>query len=360
VQEVKEYYEEYEPTRAGRAIQNFVIENLSNWYVRLNRKRFWGGDLSDDKKAAYQTLYTCLETIAKLMAPISPMFADRLFKDLTAVSGTHRESSVHLATFAKYDEALIDKDLEERMDIAQRVSSMILGLRRKVNIKVRQPLAKLMLPITHASFRDKFEAIKELVLNEVNVKEVAYITDTAGVIEKKIKPNFKTLGPKYGKLMKFISKTVNQMGQEDIVAFEKSGSYTLEAQGETIELSLEDVEISTEDIPGLLVANDGDITVALDISLTEELKSEGIAREFVNRIQNLRKSSNFEVTDKIKVAIERHEAINQAIDKHASYIGTQTLATQIDLVDKVEQNEAHSVELDDEVQTRIFIEKIAN
>lgn len=360
VKEVKEHYEHFEPTRAGRAIQNFVIENLSNWYVRLNRKRFWGGDLSDDKKAAYQTLYTCLETIAKLMAPISPMFADRLFKDLTSVSGTHSESSVHLTEFAKYDETLIDTDLEERMDIAQRVSSMILGLRRKVNIKVRQPLAKLMLPVTQSSFQEKFEAIKELVLNEVNVKEVEYITDTAGVIEKKIKPNFKTLGPKYGKLMKHISKAVNQMTQDDIVTFEKDGKYTIEAEGQSIELSLEDVEITTEDIPGLLVANDGDITVALDITLTEELKNEGIAREFVNRIQNLRKSSNFEVTDKIKVSIEKHDAINQAINEHDTYIGAQTLATQVDLVDKLEQNDAHSVELDDEVQTRIFIEKIAN
>lgn len=358
VKEVQNDYENYEPTRAGRAIQEFVTENLSNWYVRLNRKRYWGGEYSKDKIAAYQTLYTCLETVARLMAPISPFFADQIFIDLNAVTNKDKTESVHIADFPKYSEQYIDAELEERMDIAQRVSSMVLALRRKVNIKVRQPLSKIMIPVLDKSLQPNFEAVRNLVLTEVNVKDVEYITDTTGVLVKKIKPNFKTLGPKYGKLMKQISQAVSQMSQEDIVAFERNETYELNVDKETINLTLEDVEITSEDIPGWLVANDGKLTVALDINVTEELREEGIAREFINRIQNIRKDSNFDVTDKIKVQIQRHELINKAIEKYSNYISTQTLAKSIDLVDNFEQNSVHFVEIDDEIKTNIKIDKI--
>lgn len=359
VKEVESDYENYEPTRAGRAIQEFVTENLSNWYVRLNRKRYWGGEYSKDKIAAYQTLYTCLETVARLMAPISPFLADQIFTDLNAATGKDKTESVHIADFPKYNEQYIDKELEERMDIAQRVSSMILALRRKVNIKVRQPLSKIMIPVLDKSLQPKFEAVRNLVLTEVNVKDVEYITDTTGVLVKKIKPNFKTLGPKYGKLMKQISQAVAQMSQEDIVSFERNESYELNVDTEKINLNLEDVEITSEDIPGWLVANDGKLTVALDINITDELREEGIAREFINRIQNIRKDSNFDVTDKIQIQIQKHDSINSAIEKYSNYISTQTLAKSIDLVDGFEQNSVHFVEIDEEIKTHIKIEKIS-
>ncbi|MDY6799979.1 MAG: isoleucine--tRNA ligase [Bacteroidota bacterium] len=358
VKEVEKDYENYEPTRAGRAIQDFVTENLSNWYVRLNRKRYWGGEYSKDKVAAYQTLYTCLETVARLMAPIAPFFADQLFTDLNAVTEKDSTESVHIADFPKHNEQYIDLALEERMDIAQRVSSMILALRRKVNIKVRQPLSKIMIPLLDASLKDKFEAVRNLVLSEVNVKEVEYITDTKGILVKKIKPNFKTLGPKYGKLMKHISKAIAQMSQEDIAQLEREEQFTIIAGDEQIALSLADVEISSEDIPGWLVANDGKLTVALDVNITDELREEGIAREFINRIQNLRKESNFDVTDKIKVEIKKHDLIDRAIEKHKGYIGTQTLARSVDLVNKFEQNTVFDVEIDDEIKTQIKITRV--
>jgi isoleucyl-tRNA synthetase len=358
VKEVQSDYENYEPTRAGRAIQDFVTENLSNWYVRLNRKRYWGGEYSKDKIAAYQTLYTCLETVARLMAPIAPFFADQIFIDLNAVTGKDKTESVHISSFPKYDEKYIDKTLEERMDIAQRVSSMILALRRKVNIRVRQPLSKLIIPILDKSLQENFETVRNLVLAEVNVKEVEYITDTIGILVKKIKPNFKTLGPKYGKLMKEISQVVSQMTQENIVSLERNGSFEVQVGTEKINLSLEDVEISSEDIPGWLVANDGKLTVALDINITEELKLEGIAREFINRIQNIRKDSNFDVTDKIEIEIQRHDLINSAIEKHKDYIGAQTLAKSIQLVDQLDQNLVHIVEIDDDIKTNIKITKL--
>jgi isoleucyl-tRNA synthetase len=358
VKEVQSDYENYEPTRAGRAIQDFVTENLSNWYVRLNRKRYWGGEYSKDKIAAYQTLYTCLETVARLMAPIAPFFADRIFIDLNAVTGKDKTESVHISSFPKYDEKYIDKTLEERMDIAQRVSSMILALRRKVNIRVRQPLSKLIIPILDKSLQENFETVRNLVLAEVNVKEVEYITDTVGILVKKIKPNFKTLGPKYGKLMKEISLVVAQMTQENIVSLERNGSFEVQVGTEKINLSLEDVEITSEDIPGWLVANDGKLTVALDINITEELKLEGIAREFINRIQNIRKDSNFDVTDKIEIEIQRHDLINSAIEKHKDYIGAQTLAKSIQLVDQLDQKSVHVVEIDDDIKTNIKITKL--
>ena len=359
IKEVENDYENYEPTRAGRAIQDFVTENLSNWYVRLNRKRYWGGEYSKDKIAAYQTLYTCLETVSRLMAPIAPFFADQIFTDLNKISGIDKTESVHIADFPKCNSDYIDSVLEEQMDIAQRVSSMILALRRKVSIKVRQPLSKIMIPILDKSLQDNFEAVRSLVLSEVNVKDVEYITDTTGVLVKKIKPNFKTLGPKYGKLMKQISQAVAKMTQEDIVAFERNNSFELNINDEEIKLSLEDVEITSEDIPGWLVANDGRLTVALDINVTEELRKEGIAREFINRIQNIRKESNFDVTDKINVQIQKHDLINDAIKKFESYIGTQTLAKSINLIDAFEQNDAHSVEIEEGIKTNIKISRIS-
>ncbi|HSH52109.1 MAG TPA: DUF5915 domain-containing protein, partial [Bacteroidales bacterium] len=358
VKEVEKDYENYEPTRAGRAIQDFVTENLSNWYVRLNRKRYWGGEYSKDKIAAYQTLYTCLETVSRLMAPIAPFFADQFFSDLNTVTGKDTTESVHIADFPKHNKQYIDLALEERMDIAQRVSSMILALRRKVNIKVRQPLSKIMIPLLDASLKDKFEAVKDLVLTEVNVKKVEYITDTTGILVKKIKPNFKVLGPKYGKLMKHISKAVDQMSQEDIAQLEQYEKFTINTGEEQITLTLSDVDISSEDIPGWLVANDAKLTIALDINITDELREEGIAREFINRIQNLRKESKFDVTDKIKIEIKKHDLIDRAIEKHKDYIGAQTLAKSVDLVNQFEQNTVFEVEIDDEIKTQIKITRV--
>ena len=353
IKEVTEAYEKYEPTRAGRAIQDFVIENLSNWYVRLSRKRYWGGEYSQDKISAYQTLYTCLETIAILSAPIAPFYMEKLFGDLNKVTGRH-SGSVHLADFPKADEKLIDNELEERMELAQQISSMVLGLRRKVQLRVRQPLSKLIIPILNDHMIRQLDAVKNIILSEVNVKEIEYITDTTGVLVKKIKPNFKTLGPKYGKYMKQISTLIAAMEQSDI--FEKNGRYQLNIGTESIDLSLEDVEILSEDIPGWLVANEGRLTVALDINVTKELKEEGIARELINRIQNLRKESNFDVTDKITLAIGRHKEINEAVENFSQYIASQVLAEHIELTDE-KDNKAKDIEIDD-IHTFIKIERI--
>ncbi|WP_167610815.1 isoleucine--tRNA ligase [Maribellus sediminis] len=358
IKEVGESYENYEPTRAGRAISEFVTENLSNWFVRLSRKRYWGGEYSQDKISAYQTLYTCLVNVAKLMAPIAPFYADQLFDDLNKVTGKEDDQSVHLVDFPAFNEALIDKDLEEKMDIAQRASSMILALRRKEKLKVRQPLAKIMVPVLNPHFKEQFEAVSNIILAEVNVKEVEFLTDTAGVIKKKIKPNFKTLGPKYGKMMKQIAAAVNQFDQSAITAFENAGEYEIAAGDEKIVISLEDVEIQTEDIPGWTVATEGHMTIALDINVTEDLKEEGIAREFINKIQNLRKESNFEVTDRIRLKIEKHDAFNTALENHKEYICVQTLADELTLVDMVDPAIAKEVEIDKDVVAKIEIEKI--
>ena len=355
IKEVTEAYEKYEPTRAGRAIQDFVIENLSNWYVRLSRKRYWGGEYSQDKISAYQTLYICLETIAILSAPIAPFYMEKLFGDLNKVTGRH-SGSVHLADFPKADEKLIDNELEERMELAQQISSMVLGLRRKVQLRVRQPLSKLIIPILNDHMIRQLDAVKNIILSEVNVKEIEYITDTTGVLVKKIKPNFKTLGPKYGKYMKQISTLIAAMEQSDIFEFEKNGRYQLNIGTESIDLSLEDVEILSEDIPGWLVANEGHLTVALDINVTKELKEEGIARELINRIQNLRKESNFDVTDKITLAIGRHKEINEAVENFSQYIASQVLAEHIELTDE-KDNKAKDIEIDD-IHTFIKIERI--
>jgi len=359
IKEVSASYEDYDLTRAGRAIQDFVTENLSNWYVRLNRKRFWGGENNNDKLAAYQTLYICLETISQLAAPIAPFYMDRLFSDLNNTTGRYKENSVHLVLFPKYDESLIDKSLEERMDIAQKVSSLILGLRRKVNIKVRQPLARIMVPIPDKQFKSKFEAVKDLILAEVNVKDVEYIDDTASILVKKIKPNFKALGPRYGKLMKEISNTIAGLTPEEILSFENTGSHQTVINGEKVILSTNDVEIISEDIPGWQVANEGKLTVALDITVSDDLKNEGIAREFVNRIQNIRKENGFDVTDKITVLIKEHDLISEAVKKHASYIGSQTLATEVLLVNDIPGNNIRELDID-EVIVKVSVTKNSN
>jgi isoleucyl-tRNA synthetase len=357
IKEVDESLSAYEPTRAGRAISEFVTENLSNWFVRLSRKRYWGGEYAQDKISAYQTLYTCLVTVAKLMAPIAPFYSDLLFTDLNKITGMESDRSVHLADFPKVLTGLIDKDLEQRMNIAQRASSMILGLRRKEKLKVRQPLAKIMVPVLNVGFREQFEAVENIVLSEVNVKKVEYLTDTTGIIKKRIKPNYKTLGPKYGKIMKQIAGAIATFSQQDIASLEKTGLYSLVVGGETVALTQEDVEITTEDIPGWLVATEGDLTIALDIHVTEELKQEGIAREFINKIQNIRKESDFEVTDRISLKIVRNEYYNEAVNNFKDYISSQTLALELTLVDQLENGQGSVVEIDQGVEALILVKK---
>ena len=333
VKDVDGFYDTYEPTRAGRAISEFVNDNLSNWYVRLNRRRFWGGGMTTDKLSAYQTLYTCLETIAKLMAPIAPFYADQLFCDLIAVTGRETVESVHLSDFPKYDEALIDKDLEERMKMAQDVSSMVLALRRKVNIKVRQPLQTIMVPVMDAHQQESIEAVKNLILNEVNVKELKFVDNAAGILVKRIKPDFKKLGPRYGKIMKSLAAAIQSMSQEDILAFEAAGTFMLNVEGQDATIERTDVEIISEDIPGWLVANEGRLTVALDITVTESLRKEGLARELVNRIQNLRKSNGYDITDKINVTILSTDEMDDAIKEFNEYIANQVLALSVEITE---------------------------
>ena len=333
VKDVDGFYDTYEPTRAGRAISEFVNDNLSNWYVRLNRRRFWGGGMTTDKLSAYQTLYTCLETIAKLMSPIAPFYGDQLFCDLIAVTGRETVESVHLSDFPKYDEALIDKDLEERMKMAQDVSSMVLALRRKVNIKVRQPLQTIMVPVVDAHQQESIEAVKNLILNEVNVKELKFVDNAAGILVKRIKPDFKKLGPRYGKIMKSLAAAIQGMSQENILAFEAAGTFTLSVEGQDATVELADVEIISEDIPGWLVANEGRLTVALDITVTEDLRKEGLARELVNRIQNLRKSNGYDITDKITVTVLSSDEMDEAIKEYNEYIANQVLAVSVEITD---------------------------
>ncbi len=358
IKEVEDSYENYEPTKAGRAIQDFVSEHLSNWYVRLNRKRFWGGEYNKDKIAAYQTLYTCLETIMQLAAPIAPFITDQLFVEMNKVTGKHTDESVHLGSYPKFNISLIDKDLEEKMEIAQSISSMVLGLRRKVSIKVRQPLSKIMVPILDENFRRQLQAIEHLILSEVNVKELQYLTDTSGVLVKKIKPNFKELGPRFGKSMKAISTAVAEMNQTDITKLEREGKFTLNLPEGPIEIVVKDVEILSEDIPGWLVANEGKFTVALDVTVSDELRNEGIARELINRIQNIRKETGFDVTDKINIKILKHSAINNAVELHRNYIASQTLAKEIVLVDSEPAGAVTNIEIDTDIITAIKVDKI--
>jgi len=358
INEVEDAFENYEPTRAGRAIQDFVTENLSNWYVRLNRKRFWGGSYNTDKIAAYQTLYTCLETVAMLVAPIAPFYSERLFLDINSICKKQDVESVHLSPFPKANNQFIDKDLEERMGIAQSLSSMVLSLRRKVSIKVRQPLSKIMVPVLNEQFRRQLKNVEDLILAEVNVKELQYLDDSSGILVKKIKPNFKTLGPRFGKSMKEVSSAIASMTQHEIAQLEQTGLHSININGTPSEINLNDVEILSEDIPGWLVANEGRFTVALDITITDELKQEGIARELINRIQNLRKDAGFEVTDKVKISILKHQSLTEAINNHREYIASQTLAREICLVDSLTCGSAINIELDVDLVTTIKVEKI--
>ncbi|WP_276168931.1 isoleucine--tRNA ligase [Zobellia alginiliquefaciens] len=354
IKTVDEAYADYEPTKATRAISDYVQENLSNWYVRLCRRRFWKGSYEKDKISAYQTLYTCLETVAKLSAPVAPFFMDRLYKDLTNTTHTEAFESVHLAEFPKYDEAIVDKDLESKMEKAQTISSLVLSIRQKEKIKVRQPLQKVMIPVLDENQKHEIEAVADLIMSEVNVKEVELLDDASGILVKQIKPNFKTLGPKYGKDMKKIAQAVAQLGQEDIQKIEQDGEISLDIDDKIITLQLQDVEIASQDIEGWLVASSGSITVALDVTINEDLREEGIARELVNRIQNIRKDSGFEVTDRIDIKILKDGFVEKAVSNNLEYIKTETLTADLILEEKLEEGAEVSF---DEVNTKLFIEK---
>lgn len=355
VKDVDSYLNTYDPTRAGRAIADFINDHLSNWYVRLNRRRFWGGGMTTDKLSAYQTLYTCLETVAKLMAPIAPFYADRLYGDLIAVTGRESAESVHLADFPVCDEAMIDKELEERMQIAQDISSMTLALRRKVNIKVRQPLHTLLVSAVDEHQRAAVEAVQDIILNEVNVKELKFADAGSNILVKKVKPDFKKLGPRYGKVMKALAATIQAMTQEEIATFERDGSFTFSIDGNACTVVTDDVEIISEDIPGWLVANEGRLTIALDITVTDELRREGLARELVNRLQNLRKSSGLEITDHIRVTLAPAEEMEGVLETYGDYIRRQVLA---DAITSTERS-ADMTELEfDDFRLPVKIEKV--
>ena len=354
IKEVDALYADYEPTRATRAISDFVQENLSNWYVRLSRRRFWKGEYETDKIAAYQTLYTCLVTIAKLMAPVAPFYADRLYKDLVSVTGKENKESVHLTDFPVANESYIDKSLESKMQKAQTISSLVLSLRKKESIKVRQPLQKIMIPIANATERAEIEAVANLIKHEVNVKEIELLEDASGILVKQIKPNFKTLGPKFGKDMKAIATAVQAFGQEQIAQFEKAQTYSLQLPDKTVTLSLEDVEISTQDIEGWLVATAGSLLVALDIHITPELRQEGIARELVNRIQNIRKDNDYDITDRIQIRLQAQPALQAAVTANEAYIKNETLTDSITFVESLPEGEEIAF---DEVTTRIVVAK---
>ena len=354
IKEVDALYADYEPTRATRAISDFVQENLSNWYVRLSRRRFWKGEYETDKIAAYQTLYTCLITIAKLMAPVAPFYADRLYKDLVSVTGKENKESVHLTDFPVADESYIDKSLESKMQKAQTISSLVLSLRKKESIKVRQPLQKIMIPIANATERAEIEAVANLIKHEVNVKEIELLEDASGILVKQIKPNFKTLGPKFGKDMKAIAAAVQEFGQAEIAQFEKTQTYSLQLPDKTVTLSLDDVEISTQDIEGWLVATAGSLLVALDIHITPELRQEGIARELVNRIQNIRKDNEYDITDRIQIRLQAQPALQAAVTANEAYIKNETLTDSITFVDSLPEGEEIAF---DEVTTRIVVSR---
>lgn len=355
IKEVDADYEDYEPTRATRKIQSFVEDHLSNWYVRLCRRRFWKGEYTADKKAAYKTLYTCLLSISKMMAPVSPFFADWLYKNLNTATGLENHDSVHLTLYPDSEDNLIDKSLEQRMNYAQRISSLVLSLRKKESLRVRQPLTKVLLPILDENFQTQVEQVEDLIIAEVNVKEIEYINDSAGVIKKRIKPNFKTLGKTLGKNMKDASKLIGAFTQEDISTLEKSGSYKLSVNGESFDLSLSDFEISAEEIPGWQVAQDGDITVALDITLTDDLRAEGMARELVNRIQGIRRDINLDVTDRISIQLQDHELIRNAVHQYGDYIKTEVLGDTLTLNDMSEGTE---IELPGDVKLLVGVSKV--
>ncbi|HTA28261.1 MAG TPA: isoleucine--tRNA ligase [Bacteroidia bacterium] len=357
IKRVDEFYATYEPMRAARDIEAFVTDQLSNWYVRLSRRRFWKGEYSDDKIAAFQTLYTCLETIAKLIAPIAPFFSEKLFTDLNGVSGKEKVQSIHHSLFPVSDVKSINPTLEERMDLAQRISSLTLALRKKVNIRVRQPLNKILIPILDESLRHQIDSIKSLILAEVNVKELHYVHDTDGMLNKKIKANFKELGKKLGPLMKEAAASIASFGMEEIKHLETTGKYGMNLSGREVEILLTDVEITSEDMPGWHLMSDGKITVALDTMVTKELEEEGIARELINRIQNLRKEKNYEVTDKITLQIKRNKALESAVENNFAYICSEILATSFEMVDNLDEGQAVVVEVADNLSASIFINK---
>jgi isoleucyl-tRNA synthetase len=354
IKNVDEFYADYEPTKAARAISNFTQDYLSNWYVRLSRRRFWKGDYQKDKISAYQTLYTCMLTLAKLGAPIAPFYMDRLYLDLNSVTQKEDFESVHLAEFPVAQDDNIDKQLERKMERAQTIASLVLSLRAKEKIKVRQPLQKIMIPIDSQEQKAEIEAVADLIKHEVNIKEIELLEDASDILVKQIKPNFKVLGPRYGKDMRFIAKEISALEMPDIKKIEQNGSLEMELNEKKIILGLEDVEITSQDIEGWLVANEGALTVALDVTLTDELREEGIARELVNRIQNLRKDSGFEVTDKIDVQLQNDAQIAAAIASNEAYIKSETLTEELQIMDTVN----NGIEIAfDEINTRLFIQK---
>ena len=349
IAEVTADLDDYEPTKAARAIEEFVNDNLSNWYVRLNRRRFWAGEMNDDKLSAYQTLYACLKTVALLLAPFAPFYSDRLYSDLVAPANEKEGyASVHLADFPVADPALVDKDLEKRMNLAQVITSNVLGLRRKVNMKVRQPLQTLLIPVIDARQKEDLEKITNIVLDEVNVKNIKLVDNEESGLVKRVKADFKKLGPKYGKIMKDLGKAITSMSQKDISLLEKNGEFTFDSLPGSPVVTLEDVEVIPEDIPGWLVANDGNVTVALDVTLTPELKNEGMARELINRIQNIRKSSDFEITDKVFVTLTPTESVKAALDQFGDYIAAQVLAEDISLAELAEGESVTELDIDGE------------
>lgn len=354
IKEVTDALEDYEPTRAGRAIQEFVTENLSNWYVRLNRKRFWAGKMDKDKLSAYQTLYTCLETVSLLMAPIAPFYSDQIFRDLNAATGRNNVESVHLAKFPVYDASVVDKRLEEQMELAQKLTSLTLALRKKADIKVRQPLSHIMIPSTAANIEENLKAVEDLIKAEVNVKDIRIVASSDGILVKRIKPDFKKLGPKCGKAMKSVANALQTLAQAEIRKFEEAGKYIINVDGTEIEVAVTDVEIFSEDIPGWLVANDGNLTIALDITVTDELKQEGLARELVNRIQNMRKGSGLNITDKINISYKSDNDYKTAIEAFAGYIMQQVLAVSITQSENID--DAQNFDIDGK-QISIKIEK---
>lgn len=355
IKEVTAFYEDYEPTKAARAIEQFVDEDLSNWYVRLNRRRFWKGEMSDDKQAAYDTLYHCLVTIAQLMSPISPFFSDWLYRNLRG--GSYAETadkfrlsevdSVHLSELQKADETFIDADLEQRMELAQKACSLILSLRKKEKIKVRQPLSKVLIPVLSDAQQKQFEKVENYILSEVNVKAIEYISDASGVVKKKIKPNFKELGKRAGQKIKAVQNAIAAFGQDEISAIEREQKFMLNLDGENFELLLSDVEIQTEDIPGWLVVSDAGLTVALDVTITDDLRKEGNAREFINKVQNLRKDKDFQVLDRIKVSVVKNPTFEEALAQFKDYISNEILAKDICVVETLDV--ADEIEMNDEL-----------
>ena len=355
IHKVDKFYAEYEPTRAARAISDFTQDYLSNWYVRLSRRRFWKGDYQTDKISAYQTLYTCMNTIAKLASPIAPFFMDKLYQDLNSVTGKETSESIHLSNFPVYDASFVDKSLERKMENAQIISSLVLSLRAKEKIKVRQPLQKIMIPVDSAQQKEEILAVADLIKNEVNIKEIQILDDASDILIKQIKPNFKTLGPKFGKDMRFIAAEVQKFNQEDINKIDKDKNILLDLNGKNITLDISDVEISSKDIEGWLVANEGSLTVALDVTITQELRKEGVARELVNRIQNARKDKGLELADKIKLTVLNFENLQKSITDNKDYIMTETLTSELVFVDDLKGGT--EIEFD-AIKSKILIEKM--